>query len=134
MPIVYSQELEDGYWFVGKADDISDALFEKNEWTKTHEILNTDKIWNNYTNIDAIVKFYMAKYGIERVRGGSYSSAVLSPEEINKLKRELFPSSHQCKVIINKNFKNVFRDYGGFIGMKTKCYECGNTISCQFKV
>lgn len=45
---------------------------------------------------DNLVKKYMLKYGINNVRGGSYSTINLSKHEIKCLKKELFSSIDGC--------------------------------------
>ncbi len=45
---------------------------------------------------DLYVKKYMLKYGINNVRGGSYSRTILSKHEIKILARELCTASNTC--------------------------------------
>jgi len=51
---------------------------------------------------DKIVKQLMYKFGIDRVRGGSYAQVILSDEQLTALKREM-------------------------TGATDKCYKCGKT-------
>ena len=47
-------------------------------------------------DLDKYVKIFMNNYGIENVRGGSYSSPELSEEEKFILKRELNTVNNKC--------------------------------------
>ena len=50
----------------------------------------------NHLNIDSIVLNYMYKYGIERVRGGSFSEIELSKAEINIIKKMIYNNFDLC--------------------------------------
>lgn len=45
---------------------------------------------------DKFVKIYMKKYGIDNVRGGSYSQIKLIAEQFNIIERELISSMDEC--------------------------------------
>ncbi len=56
-----------------------------------HKWENCD-IWDE----DKKVKECMHRYGIERVRGGSYAQPVLSQEQLSALQRELLGATDRC--------------------------------------
>jgi hypothetical protein len=67
-------------------------------WTKIYkplEILEQFKT-NNKFDEDLYTKKYMDKYGIENVRGGSYTKKNLEDWEIKALNKELKSSNNLC--------------------------------------
>ena len=61
-------------------------------WSETHPL-----------DLNTYVKKYMLEYGLDRVRGGSYSSIELTPEQISVLKAELYgPKEPFPQEVINK--------------------------------
>ena len=98
-------ELENNCFFIGKTNDI---LFNMNKYNRN---LNDFTIKNkpikihefkencNIYELDITVKIYMNKYGINNVRGGSYSDLMLSKEQVNILEKEL-------KIINTNNLDN----------------------------
>jgi hypothetical protein len=89
------------YWYIGSTDDVNEE-WEKHkrgegcEWTRLH--LPLDEILPiredvSPTNIgfheDVATKMYMSKYGVMNVRGGTYSSAYLTNEQISVLEMEI---------------------------------------------
>jgi hypothetical protein len=45
---------------------------------------------------DKITKEYMSKYGIDKVRGGSYVEVELSPFQIDALQKEIWAANDLC--------------------------------------
>lgn len=106
-------ELENNCFFIGKTDDI---LFNINKYnrncnifTKKHKPIRLHEFKQNSSiyDLDITVKIYMNKYGINNVRGGSYSELELSQSQINILQKELqmINNEHQDSNLIN-NFYN----------------------------
>lgn len=80
---IYILSLENGKYYIGKTRDISSRLnshFEGNgsTWTKKFKPTMEFTVFDNCDDFDEdkYVKIYMSKYGIENVRGGSYSRAL----------------------------------------------------------
>ena len=126
MIYIYVLECEKGKYYVGKSENplvrINDHFTEEKQsssWTtlfkptKVVEIIENADIFDE----DKYVKMYMAKYGIDNVRGGSYLQPNLDPNVIDLIKREFTSNFNLC-------FK--CKQKGHFIGNcpMTKCYKC----------
>lgn len=89
---VYVLELEGGYYYIGSTKDRKYRQHLDNLglfWTRLHQPI---MIIEELINVDASManvktKEYMAKYGIDKVRGGSYTKRYLEPEDIKILQR-----------------------------------------------
>lgn len=85
MTTIYVLHCEHGMFYVGQTDrPIYTRVFEHfandgSEWTKVHKPISVVEIHDNAHPMDEdkITKMYMSKYGIDRVRGGSYTTIVL---------------------------------------------------------
>ena len=99
---VYTMELQGGNWYVGSTDKPPERLAQHRSgngaaWTSKHaplggfETLQLVEGGREEARLkeDLEVKRLMQKHGIERVRGGAYSSAVLNVETVKALEREL---------------------------------------------
>ena len=106
--IIYVLELEEGKYYIGKTANLVERMtahFEGRGSSYTKEYLPIKLIEsyesNNSFDEDNKTKEYMCKYGINNVRGGSYSKIDLDDWMIKSLENE-------------------------FNGMNNKCYKCGN--------
>ena len=98
-------ECESGKYYVGKTDRTIGERFAEHvggikgsEWTKIYKpikIIDTANL-NTVLDEDITVKKYMLKYGIENVRGGSYSQVNLHYQQIKCLKTEFNTASDSC--------------------------------------
>ena len=88
-------QLENDCYFIYKTEDI---LFNINKYNNNYNIFTIKhkpiRLYEfkencNIYELDLTVKIYMNKFGINNVRGGSYSELELSIEQINILKKEL---------------------------------------------
>ena len=100
---VYVLKLEQGKYYVGKTTKVNirlDQHFQAtgSEWTKRYPPESVTEIIDNADDFDEdkIVKRYMANYGINNVRGGSYSRLKLTPAEKQVLTKELFSAGDRC--------------------------------------
>ena len=103
-----------GYFYVGRTTNLERRLSEHSSeeptsnnlpsWIKLHPMLHLEEKWEgcDVWDEDKIVKQLMYKFGIDRVRGGSYAQVILSDEQLTALKREM-------------------------TGATDKCYKCGKT-------
>jgi len=100
---VYCLHCEDDTYYVGKASNV-EKRFRKHKsgsgslWTRAHNPLKIIEIRENVSPFeeDKMVKEYMYKYGIDKVRGGSYIQLELNSCQLYNLRRELWMASDHC--------------------------------------
>jgi predicted GIY-YIG superfamily endonuclease len=85
---IYILELEENKWYIGRTKNIDkriDAHMSGNgsDFTKKFKVKSVYKIYSMKTNFDEDnkVKEYMMLYGVDNVRGGTYSTVNLSKEK-----------------------------------------------------
>lgn len=100
---VYILRLAGGNWYVGKTDNFQKRMEEHvrgggSAWTSMHKVVKVEKVVEGASPFDEdrYVKEYMAKYGIDKVRGGSYVSERLDHVSVAALERELRGASDCC--------------------------------------
>ena len=143
MVYIYSLKLKCGKYYIGKTSNPDFRIeshfnSEGSEWTKIYkpekllELINGD----DYDE-DKYTKIYMDKYGIDNVRGGSYTSVNLDKETKNQLVKISNSTNNRCfkcskdgHFVINcpetKNIiQNNFKDTKNIIQNNFKCYVCG---------
>jgi predicted GIY-YIG superfamily endonuclease len=105
MCIIYLLSLEDGKYYVGKTENVEQRYLshisgngDGSAWTKLYKPLSI-KILSRKANgfdEDKYVKEYMARYGIDNVRGGSYCRIQLSPTVQKYLYNEILGATDRC--------------------------------------
>jgi predicted GIY-YIG superfamily endonuclease len=100
---IYILRLTGNNWYVGKTDNFQKRMEEHvrgegSAWTRLHKVLKVDKVIEgaNPFEEDRYVKEYMSKYGIEKVRGGSYVEVKLSEFHQEALKMEIWGAKDLC--------------------------------------
>jgi hypothetical protein len=100
---IYALELEQGKYYIGKTQHPDFRLndhFSGNgsTWTKMYKPIKTLEIVNNCSpyDEDKYVFIYANKYGIENVRGGSFSKPVLTQNERNMLSKVIVGANDKC--------------------------------------
>lgn len=100
---VYILRLEGGKYYIGKSDNVKKRFAEHvcgngSSWTRKYKPVNIEKIIPNASPFeeDKVTKEYMAKYGIEKVRGGSYVSDELSASQKKTLQKEIWMAKDLC--------------------------------------
>lgn len=104
MKSVYVLKLKNGMIYVGITNKDVMERFEEHvrgdgsEWTKLHEPIKIIEVLKNADPFDEdkYTKIYMNKYGIDKVRGGSYCTIKLPEYKIKSLSSELNNSNSTC--------------------------------------
>lgn len=103
MEHIYILRLSTGKYYIGKTKNV-DKRWEEHitgngsGWTKKYKPLSLIKsvVSTSHFDEDRYVKEYMEKYGIENVRGGTYSNMVLDANCIAVLEKEIRHSNNLC--------------------------------------
>ena len=100
---IYVLRLQGGKYYVGKSDNVVKRYQQHlagsgSAWTKLHRPVSLVKTIENVSPFqeDAITKEYMAKYGTENVRGGSYVQLDLDDFQKETLNREKWGAKDLC--------------------------------------
>ena len=96
MEHIYILKLGDGKYYIGKTKNVEKRWAEHitgngSGWTKRYKPMSLIKtvVSTSYFDEDKYVKEYMSKYGIENVRGGTYSNIDLDTNCISVLEKEI---------------------------------------------
>jgi predicted GIY-YIG superfamily endonuclease len=102
---IYVLRLVGGHFYVGKSDDVAKRYQQHldgkgSSWTKKHKPIALERTIKNASvfDEDKITKEYMSRYGIDKVRGGSYVEAQLSDFQVETLKTEIWGAKDLCKI------------------------------------
>ena len=100
---VYVLKLQGGNYYVGKSDDVIGRFQEHmrgngSAWTRKHKPISIVESLDGVSVFeeDKVTKQYMAKYGIEKVRGGSYVMEELSEFHKEALNMEIWAAKDCC--------------------------------------
>ena len=107
--IIYALQLEQGKYYVGKTHrfegfDGVELCFEEHlagrgsEWTKKYYPISIIESYEHHSTFeeDVLTKKYMMKYGIDNVRGGSYTKIELEEWQVKSLEHEFKSVSDKC--------------------------------------
>lgn len=100
---IYVLQLENKKYYIGKTNKNVNTRFQEHlknpvAWTKIYKpikIIETFLCQNEFDE-DNTTKKYMKKYGLENVRGGSYTQIKLESYQIQCLEKEFQSSNDQC--------------------------------------
>ncbi len=103
---IYALKLANEKYYIGKTrrGECADIRFQEHnsgngsEWTKLHKPISIIETYENDSPFeeDVLTKKYMMKYGIENVRGGSYTKIVLDEWQIKSLDHEFKTVNDYC--------------------------------------
>ena len=119
---VYALRLKHDKFYTGSTKKNVLERFEEHingsgsEWTNLYEPLEILEVIENADSFDEdkLTKKYMSLYGLENVRGGSYTSLILPYFQLKALQMELSTSGNRC----------------------FKCHQVGHYVNdcCQSKI
>jgi predicted GIY-YIG superfamily endonuclease len=100
---VYVLRLQHGKYYVGKTDDVQ-RRFQQHQngrgsgWTQKYPPIAIEKTYPRAGPFDEdkVTKEYMAKHGIDNVRGGTYVSVELDEYQTEVLKQEIWSATDCC--------------------------------------
>ena len=100
---IYVLRLEGGKYYVGKSNNVINRYQEHlngngSAWTRKYKPISLEKTIANVSPFeeDKVTKEYMSKYGIDKVRGGSYIEVELSEFHTDALKMEIWAAKDLC--------------------------------------
>jgi len=103
MTNIYILRLEGGRYYIGKSDNIAKRFQQHvsghgSAWTKKYKPVALEKKIENVSPFeeDKYTKEYMSKYGMDKVRGGSYCEVDLSEFQMEALKTEIWGAKDLC--------------------------------------
>ena len=105
MPVnIYILKLQDECWYVGKtASDVEKRVHAHmngtgSAWTKLHKPIGIHVTFCNVSAFDEdkYTKEYMAKYGMDKVRGGTYVLPTLQKSQKDLIQKEIWGAQDRC--------------------------------------
>ena len=102
MVYIYILKLQNDKYYIGKTSNPyfrieSHFNSEGSEWTKIHKPIKLlELIKGDDYDEDKYTKIYMDKYGIDNVRGGTYTSVKLDKETKNQLEKMSNNTNNRC--------------------------------------
>lgn len=107
MTLIYVLKLEENKYYVGKTNNLQSRLYyhksgDGSAWTKRYHMISLYKTYDPPMEIDSdfyedmIVKMYMKIFGIQNVRGGSYSQIYLDDAKIKLITNEIYGATNKC--------------------------------------
>jgi cellular nucleic acid-binding protein len=131
---IYILRLENSKYYIGKSKDVMDRYQqhldgEGSTWTKKYRPLALLKVIENVSPFeeDKYTKEYMAKYGIDNVRGGTYASEKLDQIQYDSLQKEIWGAQDSC-LYCGKKGHFASECYMAKKHSQTNaCYRCGRS-------
>ena len=100
---LYVLKLEQGNYYVGKTEDLDRRIAQHMDghgsaWTRKYKPISViEKIKNaSHFDEDSKTEEYMSKYGVDKVRGGSYIETNLSDEQKAHLQKKIRAATDVC--------------------------------------
>jgi len=100
---IYILRLDQGKYYIGKSDRVDQRLIDHvsgggSAWTTKYKPVHLERVIRGASPFeeDRYTKEYMAKYGIDNVRGGSYVTVKLSEVQTSALESELRTATDGC--------------------------------------
>ena len=100
---IYVLELSDKKYYIGKTADIGKrvadhAVGKGSNWSKIHKLRKIIAVYpvESMFDEDKYTLIYMEKYGIDNVRGGSFSSVELPDFQVKCIERSICHAKGLC--------------------------------------
>jgi len=100
---IYILRLEGGRWYIGKSKNVIERFQEHlngtgSAWTKKYRPVSLERTIEHVSPFeeDKITKEYMAKFGIDRVRGGTYVAETLEKAQLDSINKEIWAATNCC--------------------------------------
>ena len=100
---IYVLLLQGRRYYIGKSVNVMNRFQQHingngSAWTRKYKPVSIVKIYKNASPFDEdkITKMYMSKYGIDKVRGGSYVEVELCESQKESLQREIWSANDKC--------------------------------------
>ena len=100
---IYALKLADDKWYIGRTATVRSRVLAHfagcgSAWTKLYLPLAVESQWptSDPFDEDKHVLQYMKKYGLDNVRGGSWSQVHLSMEQQNSIKMQIANATDLC--------------------------------------
>ena len=101
---IYILRLKGGKYYIGKSDNVLERIRDHTNgtgsaWTRKYKPIDVEKTIPNASPFDEdkFVKEYMARYGIDHVRGGTYVTEHLSESQRSYVQEEIWGAKDCCK-------------------------------------
>jgi len=129
---IYILKLKGGNYYVGKTNNVEKRFLEHlsgkgSAWTTKHEPIEVSQVISNASPFDEdrYVKEYMHKYGINKVRGGTYVTEELDETQEYNLKKEIWGANDCCTQCGRKgHFVKDCKEKIDVYGDNVFVYEC----------
>lgn len=103
MTNIYILKLEDSKYYIGKSENVERRFQDHmngngSVWTRKYKPIEMERVIRSASSFDEdkFTKEYMSTYGIDNVRGGSYTTVELSEEQKEFLTREIWGAKDLC--------------------------------------
>lgn len=103
MSTVYVLKLQGGNYYVGKTSDVQNRFKQHvsgngSAWTRKYKPISILKTVLGVSAFeeDKVTKEFMARYGIDKVRGGTYIQINLDDSQRDALQKELWGAKNLC--------------------------------------
>ncbi len=110
MSHIYGLKLEDNKYYVGRSNDIETRIKNHKDgvgssWTCKYNFIEVLFVEESYSPFDEdkYTKELMTLYGIDNVRGGTYSTIVLDINQKQFLQKEIWSAKNYCNRCGNNN-------------------------------